>query len=50
MNITNYKEENIELSNSTSFTCRLDRDGKVWYNEDISGLDVENLTLERKSE
>ena len=43
--IMNISQDNITSTTSTSFTYSLDRDGKVWYNEDLSEIDIENLTV-----
>ena len=48
--IMNISQDNITSTTSTSFTYTLDRDGKVWYNEDLSEIDIENLTIVNKDE
>jgi len=46
----NISQDNITSTTSTSFTYSIDRDGKVWYNEDLSEIDIENLILVNKDE
>jgi len=46
----NISQDNITSTTSTSFTYSLERDGKVWYNEDMSEIDIDNLTLVNEDE
>lgn len=46
----NVSQDNIIWTTSSSFTYTLDRDGKVFHNEDLSQIDIDNLTLANEDE